>query len=200
MIKVIMVDDDKLILQSLKITLAKEPDIEVIGVTSNGHEVVAMCKQQVPNVILMDIQMPAISGIETTRLVKAAYPGVLIMMLTTFADQEHIKDAMAAGASGYLLKTDPLANLAPRLRLLTSGTGVMSADALAQLAPKENPMLKTLTPRELDIARLVAEGLTNKEIAGELYLTEGTIRNNLVIIMEKMQVSNRLQLGVSYYK
>ena len=200
MIKVILCDDDQLILKSLAITLKKEADITVIGTTSDGNQVLAMCQEEMPHIILMDIQMPIINGIDATRKIKEKFPNILVMMLTTFADQVHIKDAMAVGASGYLLKTDPLTELAPRLRLLKTGTGIMSAGALEQLTSKENPLLKRLTPRELDIARLVAGGLTNKEIASELFLSEGTVRNNLVIIMEKMEVSNRLQLGVSYYK
>ena len=200
MIKVLLVDDDKLILQSLKITVSNEPDMTVIGAISDGKEALEICKTNTPDIILMDIQMPIIDGIQSTRLIKEHFPNMLIMMLTTFADQAHIKEAMAAGASGYLLKTDPLSDLATRLRMLKSGTGIMSADALAQLTQKENPALKTLTPRELDIARLVAQGLSNKEIAAALFLSEGTVRNNLVIIMEKMDVSNRLQLGISYYK
>jgi DNA-binding NarL/FixJ family response regulator len=199
MIKVLLVDDDKLILQSLKITLSKEPDIEVIGTLYDGREALGVCKDEIPDIILMDIQMPNIDGIETTRLIKEHFPNVLIMMLTTFADQAHIKDAMAVGASGYLLKTDPLSNLANRLRMLHEGTGIMSIDALNQLTLKENPALKMLTPRELEIARLVAQGLSNKEIAAELFLSEGTVRNNLVIIMEKMEVNNRLQLCINYY-
>ena len=200
MIKVLLVDDDKLILQSLKMTLSKETDITVIGTLTDGREALEICKTNPPDIILMDIQMPNIDGIASTRLIKAQFPAILIMMLTTFADQAHIKDAMAVGASGYLLKTDPLSDLANRLRMLQAGTGIMSADALKQLTQKENPALKTLTPRELDIARLVAQGLSNKEIATELFLSEGTVRNNLVIIMEKMEVSNRLQLGINYYK
>ena len=94
---------------------------------------------------------------------------------------------------------DPLSDLANRLRMVQAGTSIMSADALKQLTQKENPALKTLTPRELDIARLVAQSLSNKEIATELFLSEGTVRNNLVIIMEKMEVSNRLQLGINYF-
>jgi len=200
MIKVLLVDDDKLILQSLKITLSKEPDFTVINAITDGREALDICKIDKPDIILMDIQMPNITGIETTRLIKENYPDILIMMLTTFADQEHIRDAMTAGASGYLLKTDPLVDLATRLRLLKSGTGIMSAGALEQLTQKENPALKRLTPRELDITKLVAQGLSNKEIASELFLSEGTVRNNLVIIMEKMEVTTRLQLGISYHQ
>ena len=196
---VLLVDDDKLILQSLRITLEKEADITVVDAITDGHQALEICKKELPDLILMDIQMPNINGIQTTRLIKESYPDALIMMLTTFADREHIKDAMAAGANGYLLKTDPLAELAPKLRLLKSGTGIMSADALKELTmSKKHPGLKELTPRELDITRLVAEGLSNKEIAATLFLSEGTVRNRMVIILEKMGVENRTQLGLAY--
>jgi len=196
---VLLVDDDKLILQSLKITLEKEADITVAGAITDGHQALEICKEDLPDLILMDIQMPNINGIQTTRLIKEDYPNATIMMLTTFADREHIKDAMAAGASGYLLKTDPLSELAPKLRLLKSGTGIMSADVLKELTtPRQHPGLKDLTPRELDITRLVAEGLSNKEIAATLFLSEGTVRNRIVVIMEKMDVKNRTQLGLAY--
>ena len=200
MIKILLVDDDPLILKSLNLTLSREPDIKVMAGISDGKKALKFCKTDPPDIILMDIQMPDIDGIQSTRLIKEQFPDILVMMLTTFADQVHIKDAMAVGASGYVLKTDPLSDLASRIRLLKGGTGIMSAEALAQLTQKENPSLKTLTPRELEIARLVALGLSNKEIAAELFLSEGTVRNNLVVIMEKMEVSNRLQLGISYYK
>jgi len=200
MIKIIMVDDDLLILQSLSMTLKKESDFEILITTTDANEAFELCKIQKPDIILMDIQMPLIDGIRATAKIKEKFPDIKIMMLTTFADAAHIKEAMAAGANGYLLKTDPLTELAPRLRLLFTGTGVMSNAALTQLSGTGNPLLKSLTPRELDITRLVAQGLTNKEIAGELFISEGTIRNNLVVIMEKMEVNNRLQLGISYYK
>ena len=199
MIKVLLVDDDKLILQSLKITLSSEPDMTIVNAITDGGEALEICKTDKPDIILMDIQMPNVDGIFATRMIKEHFPEIFIMMLTTFADQAHIKDAMAVGASGYLLKTDPLSDLADKLRMLLSGTGIMSVDALKQLTPQENPALKTLTPREYDIARLVAQGLSNKEIAAELFLSEGTVRNNLVIIMEKMEVSNRTQLGINFY-
>jgi len=200
MIKIIMVDDDKLILKSLEIILKKEADFEIIATTSNGNEAVEICRKDTPDVMLMDIQMPIINGIETTKLIKKEFPNVLILMLTTFADKPHIKDAMAAGAQGYLLKTDPISEVPDKLRMLLGGTGIMSQDALRELTkPTVNAAIATLTPREKSIAELVARGKTNKEIAAELFLGEGTVRNNIVIIMEKMDVTNRTQLGLAYY-
>ena len=195
MIKVIMVDDDRLILQSLKITLKKEKDFNVLNTFTDGNLAVEFLKSTSCDLVLLDIQMPAITGIETAKLIRT-FSDVPIMMLTTFADKEHIKDALAAGANGYLLKTDPMSQLAPKLRLLTAGTGVMSSDALKALTTTGiSPLLEELTPREQDIVKLVGEGLTNKEIAATLYLSEGTVRNRLVPVMEKLNVKNRNQLA-----
>lgn len=195
---IILVDDDNLIRNSLSIILKKEPDIRIVGSTDDGYEALKMCDNNPVDIILMDIQMPKLDGIKAVRMIKEKHPDILIMMLTTFADQEHIKEALKSGASGYILKTDPLTDLVPRLRMLKAETAVISMDALKELNKNENERLKTLTPREFDIVRLVAKGLSNKAIAKELYLSEGTVRNNLVVIMEKMNVDNRTQLSFCY--
>ena len=204
----LIVDDDQLIRTSLKISLSREPDITVIGLAADGAEAVDICKKALdadleqpimPDIILMDINMPGTDGIAATRLIKARYPSIKIMMLTTFDDRPNIQQALAAGADGYLVKTDKISGIAGKLRLLLDGTGVVDTNVLKKLAPRENPALETLTPRERDIARLIAQGLPNKEIAVSLFLSEGTVRNNIVVIMEKLNVTNRTQLGMAYY-
>ena len=195
----LIVDDDQLIRKSLEIKLSREPDITVIGLAADGAEAIDMCKNMQPDVILMDINMPVTDGIAATRLIKSRYPDVKIMMLTTFDDRPNIQQALAAGADGYLVKTDKISGIADKLRLLLGGAGVVDTNVLKKLAPQENPALETLTPRERDIARLIAQGLPNKEIAASLFLSEGTVRNNIVVIMEKLNVSNRTQLGMAYY-
>ena len=197
--KLLIVDDDPLIRKSLEISLSREADIAVIGLANDGTEAIEICNNNLPDAVLMDINMPGMDGIAATRLIKSRYPLVKIMMLTTFDDRPNIQQALAAGADGYLIKTDKISSIAGKLRLLVEGTGVLGADVLKKLAPQENPALKTLTPRERDIARLVAQGLTNKEIAARVYLSEGTVRNNIVVIMEKLNVTNRTQLGMAYY-
>ena len=198
--KLLIVDDDALIRKSLSITLGKEEDIEVVGTASDGGEAVALCEELLPDVILMDIRMPGIDGIAATKLIKERFSNVQIMMLTTFDDKPNIQQALAAGAGGYLLKTDRIADIAGKLRTLVGGAGVLDVEVLQKLTQQVNPKLERLTPRENDIARLVAQGMTNKEIAGQLFLSEGTVRNNIVVIMEKLEVSNRTQLGIEYFQ
>ena len=197
--KLLIVDDDSLIRKSLSLSLAREADINVAGAAENGAQAVEICKKDAPDVVLMDIRMPVMDGIAATRLIKKSHPAVRIMMLTTFDDKANIGQALAAGADGYLLKTDEISNIAAKLRALLGGIGVLDAEVLKKLAYQENALLEQLTPREQDIVRLVAQGLSNKEIAAQLFLGEGTVRNNIVTIMEKMQVKNRTQLGLIWH-
>ena len=197
--KLLIVDDDELIRKSLKITLSSQEGIEVIAMAQDGAEAVDICKTHEIEAVLMDIRMPGTDGIAATRLIKSRYPHIKIMMLTTFDDRPNIQQALSAGADGYLIKTDKIADIAGKLKIMMDGTGVLGMDVLKKLTPQENPLLETLTQRERDIASLVAQGLTNKEIAARIFLSEGTVRNNIVVIMEKLNVSNRTQLGMAYY-
>ena len=197
--KLMLVDDDPLILASLELSLGREADIEIIGSANDGAKAVELCNENTPDAILMDIRMPGMDGIAATRQIKSQHPSVRIMMLTTFDDKPNIQQALAAGADGYLLKTDKISGIANKLRILLDGIGILGTDVLKKLTNKENPALEALTSRERDIARLVAQGQTNKEIATNLFLSEGTVRNNIVVIMEKLQVTNRTQLGLAYY-
>ena len=197
--KLLIVDDDALIRKSLQLVLDRAADITVVGTVENGAEAVQVCNTNLPEVILMDIRMPVMDGIAATRHIKKVYPQVRIMMLTTFDDKPNIQQALAAGADGYLLKTDEVSDIAGKLRLLMGGAGVLDLNALKQLATPESSALEQLTQREQDIIRLVAQGLTNKEIAAQLFLSEGTVRNNIVTIMDKLKVKNRTQLGMVYY-
>ncbi|MCL2362535.1 MAG: response regulator transcription factor [Defluviitaleaceae bacterium] len=197
--RLLIVDDDALIRESLSLTLSLEDDIEIIGEAENGRDALQLCKALSPDIILMDIRMPGVDGISATQLIKDKHPGVKIMMLTTFADKVNIQNALSAGADGYLLKTDETATIAVKLRTLISGGGVIDADVLKHLTQPVNPLMNSLSTRERDITRLVAQGLTNKEIAAQLFLSEGTVRNKILMIMDKVSVKNRTQLGVAYY-
>ena len=198
--KIIIVDDDPLIRESLSLTLALEADIEVLGEAPDGYAAVSLCQTLAPEIALMDIRMPNLDGIGATRLIKTQFPNIKIMMLTTFADKANIQQALAAGADGYLLKTDETSQIAGKLRTLIAGSGVLDPTVLKQLTRNTSPKLNKLSTREMDITRLVAQGLTNKEIATQLFLGEGTVRNKILMIMEKLEVSNRTQLGVAYYE
>lgn len=197
--RLLIADDDTLILKSLSLTLSREEDITIIGCATDGAEAIKICEEQSVDIVLMDIRMPGIDGISATKLVKQRYPNIRVMMLTTFDDKPNIQQALSAGADGYLIKTDRISDIAGKLRTMMDGAGVLSADALKKLTLPENPVLQLLTQREQDITRLVAQGLSNKDIAARLFLSEGTVRNNIVVIMEKLCVTNRTQLGMAYY-
>jgi DNA-binding NarL/FixJ family response regulator len=199
-IKLILVDDDPLIRKSLSLTFSREEDITVLGDAADGNKALLLCEKEIPDIILMDIHMPGVDGIAATRLIKGRFPEVKILMLTTFADKGNIQQALAAGADGYLVKTNKISDLPVKLRAAMQGAGILGGDVLRTLAQKENPALDQLTPRERDIARLVAQGMKNKEIAEALFLSEGTVRNNIVVIMEKLEVTNRTQLGMAYFE
>jgi len=198
-VNLLIVEDDPLIRKSLEITLSREEGITIAATASNGAEAVDICKNGEIDVVLMDIRMPGMDGVAATKLIKTRYPHIRIMMLTTFDDRPNIQQALSAGADGYLLKTDKISGIATALHTMMKGTSVLDTDVLRKLAPQSNPALETLTPREQDITRLVAQGLTNKEIAERLFLSEGTVRNNIVVVMEKLGVTNRTQLGMMYY-
>jgi len=195
----LIVDDDNLIRKSLSLMLSKEADINVIGSATNGAEAVEMCKTQQPDVILMDIRMPKLDGIGAARLIKKEYPNIRIMMLTTFDDKPNIQQALSAGADGYLLKTDEISDIAGKLKTLAGGVGVLDSEVLKKLTSTENEIMEKLTQREQDIVRLVAQGLTNKEIGAHLFLSEGTVRNNIATVLEKLDLKNRTQLSAAYY-
>lgn len=194
---ILIVDDDTLICKSLALTLAKEPDIQVAGTAGNGAEAVEMCEKNPPDLVLMDIRMPEMDGIQATRLLKKRFPHIRIMMLTTFQDKSNIEMALKAGAEGYLLKTDRIADIAVKLRILAQGTAVMDSKVLKTLTSPRIPSLEALTPREKDVLDLVTQGFTNREIAGHLFLSEGTVRNVLSVIMSKLDVKNRTQLSLA---
>lgn len=199
--KILIVDDDPLVCQSLKVLLSREKDMEVIGIASNGAEAIGVCRENLPSVVLMDIQMPVMDGILATRQIKSEWPQVRVMMLTTFQDEKNIRLAIQAGAEGYLIKSTEVSSMAQQLRTLMSGSTVLAADVLKQLTqPAEREELEKLTPREKDIASLVAEGLSNKEIAAQLYIGEGTVRNTISVILEKLQLRDRTQLAIYYLK
>lgn len=193
--KLIIVDDDNLICKSLEVMLSKEEDIEVIGIANNGLEALDLCKKESPDIILMDIRMPDIDGIQATSLIKKNYLKVRIMMLTTFQDKQNIQSALKAGAEGYLLKTDKISNIAQKLKLFYEGVAVLDKDVLNRLTNPDKNLLDKLTPREKDVVLLVIQGLTNKEISAQLFLSEGTIRNIISVIMSKLGAKNRTQLS-----
>lgn len=197
--KLLIVDDDPLVCQSLKLLLGKEDGFEVIGVAHNGQEAIQMCQQQ-PDVILMDIQMPVMDGIESMKIIKQQYPAIPVVMLTTFQDERNIRLALQAGAEGYLLKSSSIENMADHIRAIASGTAVLSPDVLKTIMEPSRESLGALTGRETDIVELVAQGLSNKEISEQLFLSLGTVRNMLTVILDKLELRDRTQLAIYYWQ
>jgi len=152
--KILIVDDDPLVCQSLQVLLSREKDMEVIGTANNGLEAINSCKHTVPDVILMDIHMPIMDGIQATRQIKQIYPQIRMMMLTTFQDEQNIRLAILAGAEGYLIKSTEVSSMANQLRTLVGGTSVLDADILKQLVEPQKRELQQLTSREKAIVKI----------------------------------------------
>ncbi|MBE4907831.1 response regulator transcription factor [Bacillus luteolus] len=208
MIKILIADDQELIRGSLRIVLRGESDIEVVGLASNGVEAVQLCKQHKPDVVLMDIHMPEMDGIEATMNITTHFPETRVVMLTTFHDMEHVREALKAGAVGYLLKAMQPEDLASSIRLVHKGETLipqeiakvmiaewtMKEPLSTNAAKKENETKPRfgLTEREMDVLRLLAYGKDNREIARELFLAEGTVKNYISTIYSKLEVQDRL--------
>ncbi len=209
MIKVMIADDQELIRESLKIVLGVEKDLEVVATASSGKEVLAQVAKVHPDVILMDVRMPEMDGVECTRLVKEKYPGINIIILTTFDDDEYIYGALKYGASGYLLKGISMKELAASIRTVVGGQAMINPEITNKVVKLFNKMAqsdysiqineeqtKDLTNTEWRVIQKIGCGLSNKEIAAALALSEGTVRNYLSAILTKLELRDRTQLAI----
>ena len=213
MIKVLIADDQELIRQSLQIVLNSKADIEVCDVAADGQEVIRSIRKEKPDVILMDIRMPKMDGVQCTKIIKENYPQIKIIILTTFDDDEYVYSALKYGASGYLLKGVSLDELSNAIKTVLQGGAIFNPNVaskairiFSQMA-KNNVVtekfqsqddLPTLSNTEWKIIQQVAQGLSNKEIAEILKFTEGTIRNYLSVILDKLELRDRTQLAIWY--
>lgn len=208
MIRLLLVDDQDILVEGLKLILGMEDDIEICATANNGKKAYEACKWNRPDVILMDIQMPELNGVELTSMIKNDFPNVKIIILTTFNDDQYIYDTLKNGASGYLLKDTSPSEIARAVRAVYNGGALIQSEVavkvinkFSQLA-KENsdksndPKVKLLTEREVDICRLIAEGKNNKEIAEELYLSQGTVKNHITRVLIKLDLRDRTQLAI----
>lgn len=204
--KVIIVDDDGLIRDSLKLVLGLEEDIEVIGTAKNGMEAFELCKADKPDIVLMDIRMPVMDGVLGTKLIKENFRDVKVVVLTTFKDDEYIREAVMNGAEGYILKNQSTDSIIESLRTVHKGNTVFEKDvvnAITGMIKEERskrPSDYNLSEREFEVLSLIAEGLSNKEISEKLFLGEGTIRNYITNILEKLELRDRTQLAIFYLK
>ena len=209
MIKILIADDQELIRESLKIVLDLNQDMEVVGVAENGRKVLELLKKNLPDVILMDIRMPELDGVLCTKAVKEKFPDVKIIILTTFDDDEYVYYALKYGASGYLLKGCSVHELTAAIHTVMSGGSILNQGVITKVVKLFSQLAQVNITMELDgrrveelnrteknIASLVGRGLSNKEIAEKLFLSEGTIRNALSSALSKLNLRDRTQLAI----
>ncbi|MBT2638340.1 MULTISPECIES: response regulator transcription factor [unclassified Bacillus (in: firmicutes)] len=187
MIRIVIAEDQRMLLGALGSLLSLEDDMEVVGKASNGEEAVALAKELSPDVCVMDIEMPGKTGLEAAEELKAL--GCKVIILTTFARSGYFQRALKAGVSGYLLKDSPSEELASSIRSVMGGRRVYAPELMDDVYSEENP----LTEREMEVLELVADGKNTKEIAGQLSITTGTVRNYISTILDKLQVTNRIE-------
>ncbi len=202
---IIIIDDDELVTSALKTILEASGTLKVLASGTDGTDAIKLYEKYRPDILLTDIQMQGISGLEATETILKKYPDAKILLLTTFLDDEYIIQALRLGAKGYILKHD-YKSILPALEAVYSGQSVFGTEIISKIpellnsAPKFDYASYDINERELKVIELIAEGLSNKEISAKLYLSEGTVRNYLSIILEKLELHNRTQLAIFYYK
>jgi len=205
-IRVLLADDQALVRGGFRLILQAEPDIEVAGEAADGEQAVACALVTRPDVVLMDVRMPVLDGIEATRRLTAQLAAARVVMLTTFDLDDYVVDAFRAGASGFLLKTAPPQQLVAAIRTVQAGDGLLAPAStrrlIAQSArpPAHAPALGSLTARELDVLRLLARGLTNAEIAAELVVEPSTVKSHVASVLAKLILRDRVQAVVFAYE
>lgn len=202
--KILLCDDQAVVRDGLELLLKLEKDFQVVGCAQDGAEAVELTAQRQPDLVLMDLKMPGMNGVEATREIRRKFPRVKILVLTTYDDDEWVFDALRVGADGYLLKDTPRQKLLEAIRGTLAGKSFLdpgvAGKVIAQVAGQQpqpaSLLTEKLTSRELDVLRLLARGLTNAEIAEQLHLSEGTVRNHVSAILEKLGVTDRTQAAV----
>lgn len=203
--KVVVVDDDKLVSASLKTILEASGEVQVVGIGCSGQEAIDLYKHHKPDILLMDIRMSGMSGLDAAETILSSDSAARILFLTTFSDDEYIIRALKMGARGYILKQN-YESIVPSLKAVYNGQSVFGDDIVSRIPDMLRKNRKPdfskygISEKEAEIIVLVAEGMNNKEIASTLYLSEGTVRNYLSVILEKLQLRDRTQLAVFYYK
>lgn len=209
MIKVLIADDQELIRQSLEIVLSTKEGIEVTGTAKDGREVIRCIRKEKPDVILMDVRMPEMDGVQCTEIIKENYPQIKIIILTTFDDDEFVFSALKHGVSGYLLKGISMDDLEKAIKTVVQGGSMINPDVATKVVELFSKMAQSnfdmmidaknvedLNETERKVTHLVGCGMSNKEISGKLNLSEGTIRNYLSSILNKLDLRDRTQLAI----
>jgi len=204
MIRVFICDDQRIVVDGLHAILDADPEIEVVGVAYDGAEALERIPEVKPDVVLMDLKMPVMDGIQATRKAHQAYPHIKVLVLTTYSADEWVFDAVRGGAAGYLLKGTPKAQVVAAVKGTAAGDtyidptvgGKLFAHVAQSTGQPSTSIADKLSNRELDVLRLIAHGLTNADIAQQLILTEGTVRNYVSAILEKLDVPDRTQAAI----
>lgn len=193
MIRIVIAEDQRMLLGALASLLDLEEDMKVVGRASNGEDAVKLVHLHQPDICIMDIEMPVKSGLDAAEELKGC--GCKVMILTTFARPGYFERALKAGANGYLLKDSPSEELASSIRSIMAGRRIYAAELVDEAYGQENP----LTEREKEVLELIANGKNTKEIASQLFLTTGTVRNYISVILDKLGVSNRIE-AITHFK
>ncbi|MGB8829325.1 MAG: response regulator transcription factor [Dehalococcoidales bacterium] len=202
--KIIICDDQDIVRDGLTLLLKLETDIEIIGVAANGAEAIEMAAHNQPDLVLMDLKMPVMNGVDATREIKAKFPAVKVLVLTTYGTDDWVFDAVRAGASGYLLKDAPREEVLKAVRGTVAGNNYLDPAVAGKIigeisGSKKKPsslITGKLTPREIEVLQLLAKGLSNEDISKKLFLSEGTVRNHVSSIVDKLGVSDRTQVAI----
>jgi DNA-binding NarL/FixJ family response regulator len=203
-IKTLLVDDQALFREAMHTLLALDSTIEIVAEASNGEDAVRLSAEHLPQVVLMDLRMPVMCGTEATRRIRAVHPQIHVLVLTTFDQEEDVFDALRAGASGYVLKNTPSAQLVDAIKIVAAGQTYLQPSVATQvvaelnrlsqsspLSSEERRLASLLSQREIEILRHLVRGMSNKEIAAALSITEGTVKNHMTSILDKLQVPDR---------
>lgn len=202
MIRLILVDDQNLVRQGLKAMLSLESDLEIVGMADNGEEAIAQVETLQPDIVLMDVRMPVMNGSTATRIICERFPHTKVLVLSTYDHDRDVSDALRAGAKGYLLKDMPSDELVNAIRCVNNGYAQLAPGLLEHIVSQKSTVesipsvLAELTPRELDVARLVAIGSTNQEIAQKLFISESTVKTHINSIFNRLNLKNRSQLAI----
>lgn len=196
--KLLLVDDDALVLESLEILLSEDPSIVIAGKAEQGGQALSFLQNHPVDMVLLDIQMPVMDGIETLQRIRAEFPRVKILMLTTFADYRTLHRCLESGASGFLLKSDSTEKQILTIKAVHQGLPVISEQALRSFS--EDQLFSDLKEREQEVLMQLAQGLSNKEIAIRLCMSEGTVRNMISVMLDKLDLRDRTQLAIAYWQ
>lgn len=203
MVNILLAEDQGLVRESLKMMIETDPDLKVTGLAADGQKAIELCEKQSFDLAILDIRMPVMTGLEAVRLIKQRWPEMVVLMLTTFNDEEYALEALKYKANGYLLKNGEVSEIIRSIHSALDGGLVIEEHVAAKVLPKlmegQSETLEkdtSLTDRELDIMSCIAEGMNNEEIAQDLFLSVGTIKNYISLILDKLDLRDRTQIAI----